>query len=187
MSSEREEAGFSADLVAAFTEMGPAWMRWVQACLPDDAASYVRLRLLTALECDGDRTMKQLAEALEVTPRRVTVLVDALEDHGLVERYAHPTDGRSTIVVITEAGLDQQRLAWKQHQDKVGAAFADLPAGDQEQLLSISRELTAIFRRRLAGRSISDLEPERAPRGPRLIGKRRRAPAGQVPPSPSDA
>ena len=65
--------------------------------------------MLTTLECDGDRTMKQLAEALEVTPRRITVLVDALEEHGLVERYAHPTDGRSTIVAITEAGLEAQR------------------------------------------------------------------------------
>jgi len=89
MSSQGEEARLPGDLVAAFTEMGPAWGRWVQACLPDDTASYARLRVLTALECDGDRTMKQLAEALQVTPRRVTVLVDALEEHGLVERYAH--------------------------------------------------------------------------------------------------
>jgi DNA-binding MarR family transcriptional regulator len=156
MSSLAEEGRLPTDLVAAFTEMGPAWARWVQACLPDDTASYARLRVLTALECDGDRTMKQLAEALEVTPRRITALVDALEEHGLAERYAHPTDGRSTLVVITEAGLEAQRLGWQQHQDQVAVAFADLPLDDQERLLAISRDLTAIFRKRLARQSPDD-------------------------------
>jgi hypothetical protein len=49
---------------------------------------------LTALECHGTEglTMSQLAKALEVTGRRVTALVDALNDEGLVERYAHPTN-----------------------------------------------------------------------------------------------
>jgi DNA-binding MarR family transcriptional regulator len=176
MSNLADEGRLPADLVAAFTEMGPAWGRWVQACLPDDTASYARLRVLTALECDGDRTMKQLAEALEVTPRRITVLVDALEEHHLVERYAHPTDGRSTLVAITEEGLEQQRLGWQQHQDKVAVAFADLAADDQERLLPISRDLTAIFRRRLAGQSPDD-DPSCAPsRGmARALTRRRKA------------
>jgi DNA-binding MarR family transcriptional regulator len=31
-----------------------------------------------------------------------------MAENGLVERYAHPTDGRSTIVEITTAGREQQ-------------------------------------------------------------------------------
>jgi DNA-binding MarR family transcriptional regulator len=178
MSSEADESRLPTDLVAAFTEMGPAWGRWVQACLPDDTASYARLRVLTALECDGDRTMKQLAEALEVTPRRITALVDALEEHGQVERYAHPTDGRSTLVAIAEAGLEAQRLGWQQHQDKVAVAFADLPADDQERLLAISRDLTVIFRKRLAGPSPDDDASCAPSRGmARALTKRRKADA----------
>jgi DNA-binding transcriptional ArsR family regulator len=87
------------------TEMGPAWVRWVHAAIPDDTVSYARLRMLSVLDCHpGGLTMTKLAEALEVTGRRVTALVDALADDHLVERYAHPTDGRSTLVEITEAG-----------------------------------------------------------------------------------
>ena len=37
-----------------------------------------------------------------------------------------------------------------------GRLPADLPADDQERLLAISRDLTAIFRRRLAGQSPDD-------------------------------
>ena len=175
MSSLADESRLPSDLVAAFTELGPAWGRWVNACVPDDMASYARLRALTAL-CDGGRTMKQLAETLDVTPRRITALVDALEEHGLVERYAHPTDGRSTLVAITPAGLEQQRLGCQQHQDEVAAAFSDLPVDDQKRLLAISQELTAIFRKRLAGRSspaIAGCTPEHGP--VRLLPKHRRA------------
>jgi DNA-binding MarR family transcriptional regulator len=146
-------------LVEAFTEMGPAWIRWAQASVPDDAVSYARLRLLTALESQPDGlTMSGLAAALGVTGRRVTVLVDALAEDGLVARYAHPTDGRSTIIEITEAGLAQQRLVWQQHQDMVAVAFGDLADEDQVRLLGISHKLTAAFRRRLAERAAPPAE-----------------------------
>ena len=149
--SSRERDARLIDLVAAFTDMGPAWTRWVQACIPDDTVSYARLRVLNALECHPEGlTMTRLAAALEVTGRRVTALVDVLAEDGLVERYAHPTDGRSTIVEITEAGRAQQRLVWQQHQGRVAVAFGDLSDKDQERLLEISPQLTAAFRRRLA-------------------------------------
>jgi len=139
------------ELVAAFTEMGPAWVRWVEATIPDDTVSYARLRVLNALICQQEGlTMTKLAQALEVTARRVTALVDALADEGLVERYAHPTDGRSTIVEITEAGREQQRQVWEEHQGKVTVAFGDLSDEDQVRLLDISHKLTLAFRRRLA-------------------------------------
>ena len=48
------------DLVGAFTELGPTWVRWVNACLPSDAVSYVRMRLLVALEYAGEQSMGQL-------------------------------------------------------------------------------------------------------------------------------
>jgi DNA-binding MarR family transcriptional regulator len=125
-------------VVAAFTEMGPAWARWVQAAIPDDTVSYARLRVLNALICAQEGlTMTKLADALAVTGRRVTALVDALTEDGLVERYAHPTDGRSTIVEITEAGRAQQRQVWEEHQGRVAVAFGDLSDEDQLRLLDI--------------------------------------------------
>src|ERR1700729_3357720 len=104
------------DLVEAFTELGPAWTRWVHACLPSDSVSYARLRLLTALKCEDNQTMRHLADVLCVTPRRVTALVDALEAEGLVERHPHPTDGRSTLITITPAGVKHETADGQHHQ-----------------------------------------------------------------------
>ena len=153
MSSTDRDARLIA-LAEAFSAMGPAWIRWAQASVPDDAVSYAQLRVLTALESQPDGlTMSGVAAALGVTGRRVTVLVDALAEDGLVARYAHPTDRRSTIIEITEAGLAHQHLVWQQHQSMVSVAFADLSDEDQVRLLGISRTLTDAFRRRLAERT----------------------------------
>ena len=117
-------------------------------------SKFVRLRLLNTLERHPDGlTMTKLSEALEVTARRVTALVDALAEESLVERYAYPTDGRSTIVELTEGGLAQQREVWEGHQARVAVAFGDLADDDQVRLLDISHKLTAAFRRRLAERA----------------------------------
>jgi DNA-binding MarR family transcriptional regulator len=143
------------DLVAAFTELGPAWSRWVQTCTPSAAVSYIRMRLLHALESEGPRTMSELANALAVTPRRVTALVDALEADGLVERRPHPTDGRSTVVSLTRSGRKQQQVLWAERQREISEAFLALSAEQQRQLLAITPVLTASLRTLAAGRSLA--------------------------------
>ncbi|MFD6199209.1 MarR family winged helix-turn-helix transcriptional regulator [Mycobacteriaceae bacterium NPDC060252] len=146
-------------LAEGFTAMGQAWIRWVHASVPDDAVSYARLRVLTALEGNPDGlTMSGIAAALAVTGRRVTVLVDALAEDGLVARYAHPTDKRSTIIEITETGLAHQRQVWQEHQRTISVAFDGLSDDEQVQLLAISHKLTDAFRRRLAEHSAPPAE-----------------------------
>ncbi len=46
----------------------------------------------------------ELAQRLGVTTAAASGVVDRLEGHGHVERRAHPTDGRRTQVVLTDAG-----------------------------------------------------------------------------------
>jgi DNA-binding MarR family transcriptional regulator len=153
----RQTAQTRADnLVAAFTELGPAWVRWIQCCTPSTAVSYIRMRLLYVLECAGDRTMTELADALAVTPRRVTALVDALEADGLVERRPHPTDGRSTVVSLTSSGRKQQQTLWAERQREISRAFLDLSAEQQRQLLAITPVLTASLRKWATDRSLAD-------------------------------
>jgi DNA-binding MarR family transcriptional regulator len=110
------------------------------------------MRLLHALECSGAQTMTQLANALGVTQRRVTALVDALAEDGFVERRPHPTDGRSTVVSLTTAGQAQQDVNWQQQQTDIGLAFSDLSVEHQQQLLAITPILTQALRKRAAER-----------------------------------
>ena len=54
----------------------------------------------------GPLTLSQLAQANGVDAPYATVIVDQLEDHGLVERRPHPDDRRRKLVALTAAGED---------------------------------------------------------------------------------
>lgn len=55
--------------------------------------------------------MVELAERLEIVPRSVTTLVDALEAAGLVRREPDPVNRRSTLIVLTpEGALARDRM-----------------------------------------------------------------------------
>src|ERR671912_452474 len=65
-----------------------------------------RAHLLWELFHRGPCTQRVLADALDVTPRNVTGLVDALEATGYVTREPHPGDRRATLVTLTDHGTD---------------------------------------------------------------------------------
>ncbi|MFE7958961.1 MarR family winged helix-turn-helix transcriptional regulator [Streptomyces sp. NPDC057413] len=53
--------------------------------------------------------MADLAERLEVVPRAVTTLVDALETHGKVRRVPDPVNRRVTRIELTPSGRETLR------------------------------------------------------------------------------
>jgi MarR family transcriptional regulator, organic hydroperoxide resistance regulator len=59
----------------------------------------------TALrEMTGPMTMRELAERMSCEPSNATYVVDKLEQRGLIERCAHPTDRRARQLVLTAKG-----------------------------------------------------------------------------------
>jgi DNA-binding MarR family transcriptional regulator len=68
--------------------------------------TFARFELLTLLSFarTGALPMAKASERLQVHPTSVTNAVDRLESAGLVRRLAHPTDGRATLVEVTDAG-----------------------------------------------------------------------------------
>lgn len=145
-----------AALAAAFTELGPAWGKWITVCTPADSVSYIRMRLLRVLDQEGEQTMTQLAWALNITQRRVTALVDALLKDRMIDRRPNPRDGRSSVITLTESGREHLERVWHRFQTDISAAFADLSAEQQEQLLAVTPILTAALRRHTAARAGTD-------------------------------
>ncbi|MDO4538690.1 MAG: MarR family transcriptional regulator [Coriobacteriales bacterium] len=67
-------------------------------------------------EVDGGATPGELAETLAVPPSAITYAVKALEQEGLVTRFAEKLDKRSVRVRITQAGADLLQRS-SQHMD----------------------------------------------------------------------
>lgn len=71
-----------------------------------------------------------LAQALKVTARAVTGLVDALVAQGLVTREAHPTDRRATLVTLTPRGETLVAQLKRDHRELARALFASMAPGE---------------------------------------------------------
>lgn len=75
-------------------------------------ARYEALVLLTFSQ-RGSLPMRVMGERLQLHPTSVTNIVDRLETDGLVRRIPHPTDRRTTLAEITEAGRERRAAATK--------------------------------------------------------------------------
>jgi DNA-binding MarR family transcriptional regulator len=91
------------DLMERSARFAHGFLRWLDG--PSTGGlTYPRLRVLETLHCQGPARMKDLADGLGLSARNLTTLADALEDDGLVQRTAHPTDRRVTLLALTDAG-----------------------------------------------------------------------------------
>lgn len=83
--------------------------------------TFARYEILTLLSFSSTGAMPigKVGARLQVHPTSVTPAVERLERQGLVRRSAHPTDGRTTLVEITEAGRELSRRATCELNDQV--------------------------------------------------------------------
>lgn len=89
--------------------------------------------------------MRVMGERLQLHPTSVTNIVDRLEADGLVKRMPHPSDGRATLVEITEPGRERLRAATKAVTE-IDFGLRGLTGKQTEQLVEL---LTRV--RRTAG------------------------------------
>jgi DNA-binding MarR family transcriptional regulator len=89
--------------------------------LPQDGLTPSRAHLLWELLHRGPSTQRVLADALRVSARTITGLIDGLAATGFVTREPHPADRRATLVTFTQHG---QAVADKMRKDQ--HLFADI-------------------------------------------------------------
>jgi DNA-binding MarR family transcriptional regulator len=104
-----------ADGMAAVTSVMRAqqiYQARVDEVLKPFELTFARYELLMLLHFSqrGSMPVKKASERLQVHPTSITNAVDRLEAAELVRRLPHPTDGRSSLIEITDEG---RRLALK--------------------------------------------------------------------------
>lgn len=94
--------------------------------LADIGLTTSRVRLVWVLHRAGPSTQKTLAEAIDVSARNVTGLVDALVETGFVTREPHPHDRRASLVTLTERGTVTVNDLERQQHELAHQLFADM-------------------------------------------------------------
>ncbi len=94
----------------------------------------VEFTLLVLLQANHGATPKQLATTLNLTPPKLTALLDRLTERGLVERRRSSSDGRARPLHLTPAG---EALAARAHTASLAmedALLAGLSAAERAML-----------------------------------------------------
>lgn len=146
-----EDAGIPVtSTMVLFSSLARAYQTWlaqVEAILKPLELGFTRYMALLALMTNEERALplNQVSSLILVHPTTITVLIDQLEKHGLVERAPHPTDRRVRLAVLTPAG--------EKAVDEASRALADANFGmerlQEKKLVEVVRFLSEI--RTLAG------------------------------------
>jgi DNA-binding MarR family transcriptional regulator len=123
-----------ADVMAAVTSVVRAHqilLARINAVLKPFELTFARYEALVLLTFarQGALPLGRMGERLQVHPASITNAIDRLEAAGYVVREPHPTDGRTTLARITDAGRDVvERATAALAEVRFGAAGLDDPA-----------------------------------------------------------
>ncbi len=96
-----------------------------------DRAGYLAMRMLDDL---GPVSANALAQALHLDASTVTRQITALERQGFVERRAHPSDGRSSTIVLTSEGRRSMRAVEQERRRHIETLVRDWDHAQQADL-----------------------------------------------------
>jgi len=125
---------FGGDLAASLFghlfRLVPRLMELQEIGVREYGLGFARGRVLWALRESGPVLMRALSEALQISPRTVTGLVDALEADGWVTRSPHPTDRRATIISLTPAAAATMARLSDSYQELARELLGDVPPAE---------------------------------------------------------
>lgn len=103
-----------------------------------------KTHLLWEVHLNGPCAQRRLAEALGVSPRHVTGLVDALEADGFARRTPHPLDRRAVLVELTDRGVATMAEMQRQRSRDAAALVEGL---DARSVAALRRGLDLVLAR----------------------------------------
>lgn len=109
-------------------------VRRVRAAASSHELSLAEAAVMKRLATDGPATTADLARAESVRPQSMGSTIAALEDMGMVERKAHPTDGRQVNIVLTAKGEAVRKNTRDAKHTWLAQAIAQLPEEDRDAL-----------------------------------------------------
>jgi len=131
-------ATLPADLVRAGCDLRVVLGRIVRRLRQGHAAGDLTLSeisVLSRLDRDGPTTPGALAEEERVRPQAMGATLATLEQRHLVERRAHPDDGRCVVMSVTTAGqrilVDRRGV----NTQRVARALGEFSLAEQRQLV----------------------------------------------------
>lgn len=150
--TDPSSADWAVSVIGRLFRLAPQLVDLLDLGAREYGMGFARGRVLWALGDSGPVLMRALSQALGISPRTVTGLVDGLEADGWVTRTPHPQDRRATLISLTPAA--ESALARLQDhyeglaRDLVGDTDPDDLARCWSVITTIERRLDDVVARR---------------------------------------
>jgi DNA-binding MarR family transcriptional regulator len=95
----------------------------------------------------GPATIADLARAESVKPQSMGSTIAALEEMGMVERTAHPTDGRQMNIRLTAKGAAERKRTQDAKQAWIRQAISQLDEREQHTLFAAGEIIRRLVER----------------------------------------
>ncbi|MCC0006508.1 MAG: MarR family transcriptional regulator [Hyphomicrobiaceae bacterium] len=100
-----------------------------------------QLIVLKAIHELGEVTAGAIAEHVSLSAGTVSILLDRLEGHGLIERYRSTRDRRVAHARLTQKGADVVARAPALMRDKFIERFTKMNSAEQEKSLAVLKSI----------------------------------------------
>ena len=124
------------DIGRALSDGFRAWSKLVENELSESGLTLAEFRVLKVLFETGPRLMVTLAMEQGMTAPGMTMVVDKLEDAGLVRRVRSEADRRAVNVAITGNGGARYKRAMKLHDKFVERATEGLSTEEVDSFIT---------------------------------------------------
>ena len=128
--SERYTEAAVGDFIQAMGML----VRRIRAAAASQDLSLTEWAVLARLAREGPATTADLARAEGMKPQSMGTTVAALEGMGMVERKAHPTDGRQLNILITAKGAAIRKRRRDAKHTWLAEAVAELDEQERKTL-----------------------------------------------------
>lgn len=118
-----------------------------------------RTHVLWELRQRGPSTQRVLADALRVSARTITGLIDGLVATGFVTREPHPTDRRATLVTLTPHAIEIVEQMERDQHEFARVLFAGMPGEQFDGFVAGLDEVLARLRAHGVGQYPDGVEP----------------------------
>jgi DNA-binding MarR family transcriptional regulator len=144
--NERGSAGRRIQALERLLEMTTRLAEGMETDAGGRGLTVARAEVIWLVHHHGTMRQRDLADALRVSPRNVTGLLDALSATGFVTRAPHPTDRRATLIELTAKGEAAAAALSSDQAEFARYLFGDMSGGELDRFLATSDKLLARLR-----------------------------------------
>lgn len=108
-----------------------------------------RFMVMFDLNMEPDRSLKELAQSLVISPSSLSVMINSMVEQGVVTRLTDPTDRRRVVLRLSEKGYELFQMADDQLVERFEAYLTQLPEKDRDDLNKASTLMLEVMERLL--------------------------------------